>query len=616
MEPTAPGASRVLLQVRVGAFIVAGLLVLVGLIYFLGRQSGMFERQYRLVARFTQIGGLIEGATVRLAGVPVGRVAAIRLPEAAGRKVHVELTLVRRVQSRVRGDSVARIETLGLLGDKIVEVSLGSPEAPALAEGAEVQTEEPFDTNRVMKQGTELLRNLVEISGELKAAIAVVTESAAGPDLVETVRAMRALATEIERGQGALHRLIYDRDLGRVVADAAGTLRQVSETARRLDRLLADPKTAGLVDAAHQAVAEARQAVAEAGGAMRQVTETARRADRLLADPKTAGLVDAAHQAVAEASRAMRQLSEAVQKAERLLADPRTAGLVDEARQAVAEARQAVAEAGGAMRQVTETARRADRLLADPKTTGLVDDAREAVGEARDAMARVNRLVREVEEGQGLLHSLVYGESRLVRELDRLLGRAGAVLAGVERGEGALGVLLRDADAARALRRVVTAADGLAQTVEQAREADGLLRALVFDPEGKALVADLRDTARHFREVTARVVRGEGLLGHLTRPGTEEAVKQLTQGLAGLGQLADDLAKDARLVEALTDLRAAMADLRTIAARVEAGEGTIGGLVQDPTVYENLAAFLEGAQRSLILRALIRSAIGRGGSER
>lgn len=487
MESTQPGPGRTLLQIRVGAFILVGLLVLIGLIYFLGRQAGMFERQYRLFAAFAQVGGLVEGATVRLAGVPVGRVTAIRLPESRGRKVQVELTLVRRVRNRVRADSVARIETLGLLGDKIVEVTLGSPEVPALAEGGEIQTEEPLDTTRLMKQGTELLRNFVDLSADLKTTIAKISESAAGPDLVETVRAVRALTTEIEKGQGLLHRLIYDPRLGSAVADAAGALRQVNETVKRFDRLLGDPKTTGLVD-------EARRAVAEAGG----------------------------------------------------------------------------------------------------------------------AMERVNRVVRQVEEGKGLLHALIYGESQLVHDLDRLLGRTGALVASVERGEGALGVLLRDQEAARAVKRVTVAAEGLAQAVDRARESDGLLQALLFDPEGKQIVADLRETARHFREVTARVARGEGLIGGLTQPGTEGAARQLAEGMAGLGRLADSLAGDARLGEALTDLRAAMANLRDITARIEAGEGTIGGLVQDPTIYENLAAFLEGAQRSLLLRALIRAAIGRG----
>ena len=152
-------------------------------------------------------------------------------------------------------------------------------------------------------------------------------------------------------------------------------------------------------------------------------------------------------------------------------------------------------------------------------------------------------MAQEVEQGRGLLHTLIYGESRLVADLDRLLGRAGTLLAAVERGEGALGVLLHDADAARAVKRVVTAADGLAESLERARDADGLLQALLFDPRGKEMVGDLRETARHFREVTARVARGEGLIGQLAQPGTEDTVKQFAQGLAGLGRLGSDLAR-------------------------------------------------------------------------
>ncbi len=504
MEPTHAGPGRSLLQLRVGAFILGGLVVLAGLVYFLGRQSGMFERQYTLRAPFAYVGGLIEGATVRLAGVPVGRVTAIRLPEMTGNRVEVELAIVRRVQNRIRTDSVARIETLGLLGDKIVEVTLGSAQAAVLPDRGLIQTEEPLDTNRVMKQGTELLRNLVDISADLKGAVAKITESAAGPDLVDTVRAIRSLAREIEQGQGVLHRLIYDPRLGTAVADAAGTLRQLTETARRLNQLVGDPRATGLV----------------------------------------------------------------------------------------ADARRAIGEAADAMRQVHETARRLDGLLADPRTAGLVDEARRTVAEAREAMERVNRVAREVEQGRGLLHGLIYGESRLVEDLDRLLGRADALVAAVERGEGTLGILLRDQEAARATRRVVAAADGLARSLERARESDGLLPALLFDPRGKELVGDLREVARHFREVTGRVARGEGLLGQLTQPGTEDTVKQFAQGLAGLGQLGSDLARDGRLGEALADLRTAMANLREITGRIEAGEGTIGGLVQDPTIYENLAAFL------------------------
>ena len=152
MDATQPG-SGTSLQLRVGAFVLAGLLVFAGLVYMLGRSAGLFERQYRLVASFGQIGGLIQGATVRLAGVAVGHVGEIQLPEPGSAKVRVELLIARRVQDRIRADSLARIETLGLLGDKIIDVTLGSPGAAVLQDGGELRTEEPFDTARLTQQG-------------------------------------------------------------------------------------------------------------------------------------------------------------------------------------------------------------------------------------------------------------------------------------------------------------------------------------------------------------------------------------------------------------------------------------------------------------------------------
>jgi phospholipid/cholesterol/gamma-HCH transport system substrate-binding protein len=482
MEASQPGAGRAQ-QFRVGVFVLAGLVVFFGLVYLLGRQAGLFERQYRLVAGFGQIGGLIEGATVRLAGVPVGHVGAIRLPE-SGAKVRVELSIALRVRNRIREDSVARIETLGLLGDKIVEISLGSAGATVLPEGAEIRTEEPFDPGQVTRQGTELLRNLNGLAVDIRQAVNQIAGSPAGTDLAEAMRSLRALITEVERGQGALHRLVYDRRLGTALAELGDTVRRVGETVRRVDQ-----------------------------------------------------------------------------------------------------------------------------ALGDPRATSLAGEAERMLAEAREAAQRVNRLLREVEEGQGLLHTLIYDEGKLLRDLEGVLARTGTLLGSVERGEGALGVLLRDPEAARALRRLVAAADGLAGAVERARSDDSLLRVLLEDP---ALATDLRETARSFREVAGRIARGEGVLGGLTRPGGEASIEQATEALDRLSRAAESLGGDASVRGALADLQQAMADLRAITGRIEAGEGTLGGLVEDPTVYENLAAFLEGAQRSVLLRALIRAAIGRG----
>jgi phospholipid/cholesterol/gamma-HCH transport system substrate-binding protein len=55
-----------------------------------------------------------------------------------------------------------------------------------------------------------------------------------------------------------------------------------------------------------------------------------------------------------------------------------------------------------------------------------------------------------------------------------------------------------------------------------------------------------------------------------------------------------------------------MANLRAVTEKIKSGEGTLGALIEDPTVYENLVSFLEGAQRSLLLRSLVRSTIHSG----
>jgi phospholipid/cholesterol/gamma-HCH transport system substrate-binding protein len=98
----------------VGVFVLIGLAAFLGMIYALGRARRLFEPRYTIHAEFGEVGGLVEGATVRLAGVQIGRVTGVRLPPEPGGKVRVDLTIGRQFANRVRKDSVARLETQGL----------------------------------------------------------------------------------------------------------------------------------------------------------------------------------------------------------------------------------------------------------------------------------------------------------------------------------------------------------------------------------------------------------------------------------------------------------------------------------------------------------------------
>jgi phospholipid/cholesterol/gamma-HCH transport system substrate-binding protein len=377
------------LQIRIGAFVLVSLAVFLGLIYMLGAEARYFERQYDLVAEYTEVGGLTAGATVRLAGVQVGRVKSVALPEPPGGKVRVTLTVARRFSERIRKNSVARIETQGLLGDKIVEISLGSPEAPPLAPGEMIATRDPVEINRLAGEGVEIMKNVSALSADLRTTVDSFNKSRSMEDLSATLKSARRITEEVERGRGWLHVLVYEEP-------------------------------------------------------------------------------------------------EALQKLNRLL---------------------------------TET----QKLLS---------------------------------QGQ--------------------------------KGESAVSVLL-SAESGKAARHLLQAMESLGKMAEKGKDGEGLLSALLFDPQFKPVAQDLQVLARNFREVSERLAKGKGLLGGLIH---EEG--------------------DGSLATALADFKIAVANLRAITDRLASGEGTIGGLLEDPTVYENLAAFLEGAQRSVILRSLIRSTIEAG----
>ena len=366
---------RLALQIRIGAFILSGLLVFFAIIYLLGAQGRYFERKYDLVAEFTEVGGLIEGATVRLAGVQIGRVTAVELPEQPGGKVRVTLTIARRFSERVRRDSEAKISTQGLLGDKIVEISMGTTAAPALKPGEILATRESVELQQMFKAGAETLQTVRELAGSLKA------------------------------------------------------------TAERVDRI-----------------------------------------------------------------------------------------------------------------------------------------------------------AKEVETGKGLVHALIYDEPQALTRLNAILTRTQALLARAEQGDHAVGVLLSP-ESGKSVRALLAAMDAIGRTAEKLEARDNLLSALLHDPQYKTVADDLREIAHNFRDVSERVAQGQGLLGQLTRDG-----------------------QDGSLGEATADFRAAMANLRAVTDRLKQGEGTVGALLEDPTVYENLVQFLEGARRSFLLRTLIRSTIGAGAS--
>src|ERR1035438_6321425 len=110
---------------RLGAFIVLMLGVIVVGVFIIGSKQYLFRPTYQLKAQFETVVGLAAGADVQVGGVHSGTVQSIDLPHKPGEKVIVLMVLDRSTREIVKRDSVASIETEGLLGNQYLAVSFG-----------------------------------------------------------------------------------------------------------------------------------------------------------------------------------------------------------------------------------------------------------------------------------------------------------------------------------------------------------------------------------------------------------------------------------------------------------------------------------------------------------
>ena len=124
---------RVSREIKVGVFVLMGLVIMGAVVFMIGDQRNIFARKVEYTTTFGDVQGLAAGAPVRMDGINVGAVTAVGHADDLGDpRIHVELWMVRSEALRLRSDARARVVNKGLLGDKMMEISTGSSHLPAL----------------------------------------------------------------------------------------------------------------------------------------------------------------------------------------------------------------------------------------------------------------------------------------------------------------------------------------------------------------------------------------------------------------------------------------------------------------------------------------------------
>lgn len=182
---------------RLGSFIILTLAILAAGVFLIGSKQYLFTPTYSLKAQFATVVGLDPGAEVRLGGVHAGSVRGIELPHKPTDKITVLMDLQRSTHDIIKQDSVAAIETEGLLGNEYVSITFGSAQALNVKDGETIATQPPLVIADLMKKADGIL----DSSQEALDNVTVATAN------------LGSITGKINQGQGTIGALVNDKKI-------------------------------------------------------------------------------------------------------------------------------------------------------------------------------------------------------------------------------------------------------------------------------------------------------------------------------------------------------------------------------------------------------------------
>lgn len=222
-------------SLKAGLFIITTVGLFALIIFVMGSEKQIFSDQEEYHTVFKDVKGLVEGAPVRLAGITVGRVAGIGFSKnTKDARVHVRLLINEKYLDRIHSDSVATIETQGLLGDRYLSIVAGK-EKELLPPGSTLESMEASEIAEVLNKASQIVDNTVKVSANVNNFIKRLGEETLD-EVTRGARSFSELMGEIEKGDGLLHRMIYSKK------DGDQILKALSETSRDLNELVREIK--------------------------------------------------------------------------------------------------------------------------------------------------------------------------------------------------------------------------------------------------------------------------------------------------------------------------------------------------------------------------------------
>jgi phospholipid/cholesterol/gamma-HCH transport system substrate-binding protein len=204
-------------KIRLGLFVIIGLLLFVLAIYYIGEKQKMFGKTSHLITKFNNINGLQLGNNVRYSGINVGTVQGIEMINDT--TIIVDMIIDRVIFKHIKKDAIATIGSDGLVGSMIINIIPGDGLLNGVKPGDEIQSLNRIRTDDILntfsktnENASLLTENLLEITNEINKGNGtiglLINDVQMAKDLKETIHYLRNSGKETAESMAKLNKLI------------------------------------------------------------------------------------------------------------------------------------------------------------------------------------------------------------------------------------------------------------------------------------------------------------------------------------------------------------------------------------------------------------------------
>lgn len=237
----------------VGIFLIGGVLLFAVGLFLIGNSKQFFAHHFEIYTEFNKLATLTPGATVRVSGMDAGAVSDIQVPKTASGRFRLTLKVDEKFHPIIREDSVATIETEGMVGNQFVNITKGSPNSPECPVDGTVPSEEPISISDLERQGSGLVQTaqgtIEDIRKRADSAIQNITSLTGHADgMIVSVRGdvkkitsnsahmtrdASDIVAGIRQGHGTAGKLLTDES---VASNVTATISQAKQTTANLEQ--------------------------------------------------------------------------------------------------------------------------------------------------------------------------------------------------------------------------------------------------------------------------------------------------------------------------------------------------------------------------------------------